>query len=484
MRKNKLFWLLLGLCILFIILRLPSLIEPYWYGDEGIYQIIGKALNNGYILYKDIWDNKPPLLYVIYALANGDQLLVRTFSLIVGTFSVVLFYLLSQTLLKSNKAVLFATGVYVLLFGSPIIEGNIANAENFMLLPIIAAALLIFKKTEQKRNSRHFSFPIAGFLLGIAFLFKTVAIFDFAAFALFVVLLSIQRLQMKFLINEVLKILPLIFGFLIPFLLSMVYFGLHGILLEYMQSIFSRNVAYVGFENYLFGIPQGLLYLKLILLTVALTLIVWKRKLFSIPVLFITLWLTFSLFNANFSGRPYTHYLLVMLPSFCLLIGLAVENRRSKSAALGVMAIIAPILITFPIYGIGKSAAYYLNSLQFLLGQKDAYAYQSFFDIKTPRDYALASFLKNRTTKKDKVLIWGDSAQIYALADKLPPYKYTVAYHVKENEQLLNETQRAIDTAKPKYIVVLPETQPLPFHVPLYIMRFNVEGAIVYERSI
>lgn len=481
--KNKHFWPLLVLGLLFLFLRMPSLIEPYWYGDEGIYHVIGKAINEGYVLYKDIWDNKPPMLYIIYALTNGDQLIVRTLSLLVGAFSVMAFFILGQHILKSQKAALVATTLYVILFGTPLLEGNIANAENFMLLPIITAALIVYMQTKKT----HFSLPFAGFLLGIAFLFKIVAIFDLAAFSLFLMLLSMKKFDLRSILTALQSIIPLVLGFLVPFVFATLYFISQGIFIDYMQSVFSRNVDYVGFENYLFGIPQGLLYLKVILLTAALIGIIWKRKYFSKPALFITIWIVFSLFNANFSGRPYTHYLLVLLPSFCLLIGsirLHPITKASKLIAFGALALTSFILVTFPIYGVGKTFAYYGNAIQFLLGQKDLYAYQSFFDTKTPRDYKLASFLKNQTTEDDKVFIWGDSAQIYALADKLPPYKYTVSYHVKESRELLIETQHAIDTTKPKYIVVLPETQPLPFNVPLYIMRFNVEGAIIYERSL
>lgn len=490
--KNKLFWPLLGLCLLFILLRMPSLIEPYWYGDEGIYHVVGKALNDGYVLYKDIWDNKPPLLYVIYAWANSDQMTVRTISLIVGTFSAFVFFFLGQIVLKSQKTALLATSLYVLLFASPILEGNIANAENFMLLPIITSALLIYKSAEHKTNHlspliSHLTLPISGLLLGFAFLFKIVAIFDLVAFSLFLLLLSTKKLTWKSLIDSVKSLLPFFAGFLIPFVLTTLYFASQGIFSDYIQSVFSRNVDYVGFENYLFGIPQGLLYLKLILLALSLGLIVWKRELFSRPVLFIALWLVFSLFNANFSGRPYTHYLLVLLPCFCLLagmIGMHWRTKQAKVAGVVAAALLIIILFTFPIYGPGKTAAYYKTSIEYLLGQKDVDAYQSFFDTKTPRDYKLASFIKSRTTEKDKIFIWGDSAQIYTLADKLPPYKYTVSYHVKESKELLKQTQKAIEEVKPKYIIVLPETQPLPFNVPLYIMRFNVEGAIIYERSL
>ncbi|MBA3723398.1 MAG: hypothetical protein H0W89_00695, partial [Candidatus Levybacteria bacterium] len=243
----------------------------------------------------------------------------------------------------------------------------------------------------------------------------------------------------------------------------------------------------VGFENYLFGIPQGLLVLKVFLLAIAITIVFMKRTNFSPIVLFIILWTITAIFSAFFSGRPYTHYLLMLLPSFCLLVGIAL-TKSSKPAyqwlRLGILGLVTFIIFLFPIYGVGKTMAYYQNTYLFINGQRDLRSYREFFDSKTPRDYVLASFIKGHVKPDDEIFIWGNSAQIYALSDKLPPYKYTVAYHVIQSEVLLKETQEAIDIVQPKYIIVLPETQPLPFRVPLYIIRFNVEGAIIYERSL
>ena len=93
LKSSKITWVLIGISTLFFILRLPSLIEPYWYGDEGIYQVIAQAINHGHLLYRDIWDNKPPLLYLVYAAANSDQILIRTISLIVGLLTTIAFFL-------------------------------------------------------------------------------------------------------------------------------------------------------------------------------------------------------------------------------------------------------------------------------------------------------------------------------------------------------------------------------------------------------
>ena len=130
-----------------------------------------------------------------------------------------------------------------------------------------------------------------------------------------------------------------------------------------------------------------------------------------------------------------------------------------------------------------KITLYYQNMVLFMTGQKDVQSYRSFFDERTPRDYDLASFIINHTNASDDVFIWGDSAQIYALSNKLPINKYTTAYHVISNEQAMGETQEQLVRVKPKYIITLSETPPLPFSVPFYGIRFTNTGATIYERN-
>src|SRR3989304_4168753 len=128
MQESRKFWPIIFASFLFFILRLPSLFEPLWYGDEGIYQVIGNSLNHGKLLYTQIFDNKPPLLYWLYAILNSDQFTVRLASLIFGALSVAIFFLLSKRLFKNGKNNIpyLTTLIFVLLFGLPMLEGNIA----------------------------------------------------------------------------------------------------------------------------------------------------------------------------------------------------------------------------------------------------------------------------------------------------------------------------------------------------------------------
>ncbi len=484
---------LLIVSFLFFLLRLPSLIEPYWYGDEGIYQTIGFALRNGRLLYDGIWDNKPPLLYLLYAFFNGDQGTIRLASLLSGIASVIVFYFLAKKVFRWSRATSIATIAFALLFSLPLVEGNIANAENFMLLPILLAAYLVYQHENTKYlilNTKYKVLFVAGLLLGIAFLFKIVAVFDLAAFSLFLLFLpflhDIQKAKRFSLSLLPLKSLgSLLLGFLSPVLLTVLYFFIQGSMTSFLQASFLQNIGYVGYKNEFF-IPHGLLLFKVLLLLVFVGVLFIKRNTLPKNALFLLLWLAFSVFNAYFSNRPYTHYILVALPSVSLCLGLTISSWK-KSFVIFACFLLALVLLSkqfgpsdFNKYK--KTAAYYQNFMTFLLGQKSVSEYQAFFDSDVPRDYEVARYIKNLPDKNKGVFIWGNSAQLYVLSGTLPPGRYAVAYHIA-GDKALSETEDVLQKAKPKYIVLMHDASNYPFSLLGYQPKMLIRDTAIYERT-
>lgn len=501
--KKKETWFILYTIILFFLLRLPSLIEPYWYGDEAIYEVIGMALNKGRMLYSQIWDNKPPLIYLIYAFAHADQFTIRLFSLVSAVSSAIIFYYLSLRLFRSYKISTVCTVFYIILFATPILEGNIANAENFMLLPIIAASLLVYKISEAKKTNQAQIKPqvtlfFAGLLLSVAFLFKIVAIFDFAAFLIFLTFLYLPEkfvspkgklliLENKRLYKDLLKNLMIYAtGFLIPIALTVLYFLIQGSFIDFMQAAFLNNISYIGYKNK-FIISQGFLLLKLLALFSVIGLLFWKRKIIPQSIMFILIWFFFSVFNAFFSGRVWTHYLLVLLPSTVLVLGLLFERKAKKIRIiiLGLLIILIYFVNVFfkiSISSIEKTFQYYQNYALFITNKKSIKEYQKYFDRRVPRDYEVARLIVNKLKPDDSVFIWGNNPQIYVLSNTLPPGKYAVEYHISQSSKAVEETENDLKMIKPKYLIILSEMTHIPFSIEAYINKYYLEGAIIYER--
>ena len=478
---SKEFWFVIFTSFLFFILRLPSLFEPLWYGDEGIYQVIGKSLNNGKLLYTEIFDNKPPLLYWLYAFFNSDQFTIRLVSLIFGVLSIGVFFLLSKKLFANNKNKIHfvTTFIFAVLFGLPMLEGNIANAENFMLLPTISAAYLVIsgiRNIKQKLIINHSSLIISGILLGVSFLFKIVAIFDFAAFLIFYLIINFDSLK------KTLKLPTILVGFFLPIFAVTLFFLLNNTFIDFVKAAFLTNISYVSYGNKIGGTPI-LLFIKLVILGVFTLHLFTKRKKISQTSLFIFIWFAFSLFNALFSQRPYTHYLLVLIPSFSLVLGLMLFDKKNQKI-LTIFFIIALLAITktFGVPNFNKSISYYHNFVSFVLGKKTMTSYQAFFDKNTPVDYEIARFIKPKLARDDTIFVWGNNAQVYQLIGVVAPTKYVVAYHISNYADGVINTKSAIEKTKPKFIVTMSSQKNIPFPLINYSKKININKATIYER--
>ena len=477
-------WFLLLIVFCFSLLKIPSLVEPYWYGDEGIYEVIGMAVRSGRVLYQGIWDNKPPLLYLIYALFNGDQFSVRFLSLLFGVAAVIAFFFLAKKLFSNNRSVYLSTIIYGFLFGLPILEGNIANAENFMHFPIILAFYIILS-SYQKKNL--IPFFISGVLLSLAFLTKIVAVFDFGALFLTILILkfyegSLLRINYRKIFTGFTQEVFFSLGFVLPILLSIIYFFTKGALSDYFRAAFFQNVGYVGSGNY-FLFPMGWLVIKLFLLGLSTLLILKFRKKIGVNGVLIFLWLFFSVFNALFSAKPWTHYLLVMVPSFSLLLGLLIDSKKISKITIPIFLITFYVVLSnFKFYG--KNLAYYSNYFQFVFGNKSVDDYQSFFDRITPRDYSLAKFILMNTKPSDSIFLWSDSGQIYALTGKLPPGRYIVAYHVTFFKNAIEETKKDLARVQPKFIIQTKDSPEINNYLASYSLRYKIQGARIYERKL
>jgi len=488
LEKQSATWFLVLVSFLFFLLRLPSLFEPYWYGDEGIYQVIGMALRQGRHLYSGIWDNKPPLLYYIYAIFNGNQSSVRFFSLLSGLGAIIIFFFLAKKLFQKQKTVYITTSIFAFLFATPFLEGNIANAENFMLLPILGAALLIIRQTKTQpllppmEGTKGWILFSAGILLGLSFLVKIVALFDFAAF--FVFLFFISYTNIRSLRSQIRPLFFFCFGFFIPIVFTFLFFLIQGDLKMFITSAFFSNVGYVEYGNRFF-IPHGFLIFKLLLLTIVVLFLFCKRRSFPQSHVFILLWLAFSLFDTFFSQRPYTHYILMSIISFSLLIGLCIQQIKQKYLyILAAFLVIWMINAEFSLHNrLPKNmTGYYSNFLAFTFQQKSTLDYFRFFDNVTPQDYAVASYITLHAKKDDGIFLWGNSAQIYKLTNTLPPGRFIVAYHITGSSENIEETRKAITAHQPKFIIISGKESRIPYTLQDYEPKITLDNTTIYEK--
>jgi hypothetical protein len=451
-------WLFV-LLLAVIIFRIPSFFEPYSYGDETIYLTLGQGIRNGLTLYKDLHDNKPPLLYITAAVA-GNLFWFKGILLLTNLFGITLFYKFSEKLFPKIKYFPeISTVIFSVLTTLPFFEGNTVNAENLMIFPTLGAFYIILFKSRNYKN-----IFLAGLLFSISSLYKIPAIFDFPA------VIFLWLISMKFTKKNVIKLCKdstvLLLGIATPIMLTFIYYLLKGAFSEYLIAAYLQNFGYLSSwrpnsQKDPFLVKNAPLLIRGgLVITTNLFLFIIRKKVDKKYLLLVS-WLSLSIFGITLSERPYPHYLLQATAPVSFLFAL----MFSSISLLQVYAVF-PLAIFFLVplfYGFWhyRSINYYTNFANLAVGNITKEKYIDSFGGRTKMNYEIAGIVDLLTKPSDKIFIWEDSAQIYALSKRLPPFKYITGYHINDFSSI-ESVISTLDEKPPKVIVIFHESNPQP----------------------
>jgi hypothetical protein len=183
---------LLALAVLFVVVRaLPILSFPLG-RDQGTYLTIGQGLLEGKQLYRDLWDNKPPGIFYLYA---GIAKLFGRVMWSAAVVDILLLLLISYFLFRFAEPYLGRAGAAIAVMVHASMHGEmtyfwIAQPETFQLV-FIFGALLLVRRREGWWKARYFA---AGVLLGCGCWLKYNAV-AFLPFLLFLPFLDASGLD-------------------------------------------------------------------------------------------------------------------------------------------------------------------------------------------------------------------------------------------------------------------------------------------------
>lgn len=502
---------LLILLLIVIALRLPSLAEPYWYGDEAIYLTIGNALRHGQRLYAEIVDHKTPFIYYLAMMPNqfSFRLLMLGWMLASTTF----FYRLAENFFASSKAVWLSTLLFVLLTSWSSLEGNIPNGELFVM-GFILAGLWIFSKSVFFQNfikaENHVAKPrdyylafLAGAVSSGGILTKVPALFDTAAMgSVFIWLVMLSVLPAIFnkpgrrpnWLTSIKGGLVMVAGIILPLLLSVLYFWWRGSLDAYLQFGLLYNFHYTGNWNpplntdwlqWLFTLQgKGLVLLVGFFLS---SFLVMAQPKFRRDA-WLGWWLWLALFAALLSNRPYPHYFMQIVPPLSLLVIAWLDPKmkwftRGVLVLPAVLAVAALYLLQFRLYPFKE---YYANYLKLSFGQLSEEEYAQSFNSLVGQNDVVAQEIVDNSAADDHLFIWGTNPMLYALTKRVPANRFTVAFHIHDMN-VYEESLAEIKTYKPIYIVKMknePDWPELESHLEThYIYALETADMILYRRS-
>ncbi len=418
-----------GSILLALALRYASLYEPRWYGDEGIFAAVATNMREGRSLYAQAWDNKPPLIFVTYA-AIQSLFGTSVFALhLTATISVVA----TQATVMAIGAMLYgprrgvaAGAVFALAMCTPVIEGNLALTETFMILPA-SLAILVFLLTERRpAEHRVFGYLLCGLLLGIAAGYKQVAVFDAAAVAVMVLLTHTRPLR---------ALIPIAAGFLAPQVAWSAVFVASGAFPQYWYAVAGslRLYAEMGPSEGAFTRFAG--YLP------ALMAVAWlvRRRQLGEEVTeraFPVIWLGFAFAGAMSSSFPFPHYLQQAVPACALAVAanpLRHERDTLAKVALGVGAVLV-VAVAFGQFAPEfrqrrqlNPVAYYRTFVSHRWGTMSDAEYDYKFDGKVTAVNDIVGYMKDDGAGTS-LYAWSELPWLYAAGGFTNPARYYTSF--------------------------------------------------------
>lgn len=473
-------WLFILLAVV-MVMRIPSLFEPYSYGDEMIYLVLGEGFRQGVPLYSELHDNKPPLLYITAGI-SGSLFWFRAILAVWNLVTIFIFWKLSVLLFPKKKLLQkISTTVFAVLTTIPLLEGNIANSEMFMIGFTMMAFYILLKGKLSPKNVL-----LSGILFSIAALYKIPAAFDVPVIIFYWI--ATTKLTGKNFFKITKNTIILSVGFLIPIFITFVWYYFQGAFFEYFIAAFGQNVGYLSSfrpddvqEPFL--VKNGPLLLRGSIVMIGLSILFAFRKKLSKQYIFIAAWILLGLFAVTLSERPYPHYIIQIVPEISLLFGMLFTLHSIEQ-----VLVIFPLTLTFfvPVYynfWYYPTTPYYARFVNYATGRISKEEYFSSFGGNVLTDYEVAKYISTNSNG-GKIFVWGDNATIYALSRKLPPTKFVVDYHINDFSSQ-EETMQVLQSDMPEYLVVLDTGAPFPdlesFARSNYGLVENVDGARIWR---
>ena len=163
--------------VIYVGLRVPSLMEPHWYSDEAGYATTAWFSIHGLALYQTIWNNKPPLLFWIYDLAlwafGPSEFGLHLLSTLAGLVALGALWWALQRRANGWRRLgpLLAAAV---LLGIPFLGGDLALPENFLIAPEALGMVLVLEGLERRQ---------AGWMVGAGLVLATAVLIQQTALA-------------------------------------------------------------------------------------------------------------------------------------------------------------------------------------------------------------------------------------------------------------------------------------------------------------
>jgi 4-amino-4-deoxy-L-arabinose transferase-like glycosyltransferase len=412
-RQFRFAWL--GIILLTVAIRLPSLLHPEPIDSEAMYSVVANEIVDGGRPYIDAVERKPPLLFWTYAAifkAAGEfNWKALHFVALAWTLCAMSgLYLIGRELFDRN------TGLIAALFYSvfqPLWMWKTLSfdGEMVMNLPIILAWAIAFRQSSSRLRPELFA---AGALLGAAFLLKQPAAIAAVPLGIYLLLPSYRASRRFTRTNSIIQATMLTLGFFAALGLVSIVLWQQGIIHDaFYWTIADHDVPHVFWQK---GIVNTLIFLGTCLPLPFGAIMacrdkseIWTGKMAERTALLGLL--AASAIGAAAGARFYPHYYVQLIPPLALLAAPYYARLWSRT----------------------------IQPPHWLLRPRVTYAWLALtiiaFSIKhwtglAPRRVPseTGQYIFAHSDPADRIFVWGQSPEIYLDARRRPSCRYITTF--------------------------------------------------------
>ena len=452
---------LVFLIILLVALIRIRLLDCPLERDEGEYAYAGQLILQGVPPYQLAYNMKLPGTYAAYALIlavfGQTPSAVHLGVLLVNAGTTIIVYLLAAYLLGSFAGIV-ACSSFALMSLSPSVLGFAGHATHFVLLPAMGGLLLLVKAIKERRV---WMLLWSGLLLGLSFVMKQPGIF-FVLFA--VALYSWSELRTRPLSWRRFSVRGslLVLGTIAPFGITCLVLRALGVFDRFWFWTFSYAREYathvpvsIGFQNFFSRAPNAVepSILIWIIAGVGLVALFWlqdfrPQKPFLLGLLF------FSFLSVCPGLIFRQHYFILMLPVVALMAGLAMEAALRYLQRTGQPRVLATLAFVV-VLGVSilqlKSFLFEMTPFEVC---RASYGANPF-----PESLEIARYIRDHTAEGDRIAVIGSEPEIYFYSRRHSATGYIYTYGLMEEQKYASQMQKEmikeIETARPKYMVLV-----------------------------
>ncbi len=440
--RNSRMFIFIGLAVLVLLTSLTNVPSLRPQGrDSGIFAYTGQVVKEGGAPYRDAWDNKPPLVYLLNAAAFSmfgvNRWAIWIIEIIILAVTSLLFFNLVQTLYKRQWFALFGTLLFIMLMRQPKLIGDGNYTESYALLFQVLCLIFGYQFLQKPAAKWCFWF---GLTASLAFMAKQTSA---GVAVVFIPALFLTRHEIIRSPRRKTWIVAMGLGTLAGLGVMAIYLAYNQALMEGIEAIFitpsqlhnwisRRNVpiwetVYTSLTNKLVQsllFPLAPLYLTGAVVAIRSAVRRASDNAESLTLMTFQVWVALcfvlDFVAANITNRAYYHYYITPLPAMTLLI------------LMGLIAL-SKLHWSHPVHKVIRVGAWSYATLVFIslatLIVSTFVYFERNGDLFGPAiEWRLANYAEAHTDPNDKVLVWGAASGINFQSDRRSPTNLHYAY--------------------------------------------------------